>query len=628
MLQKIRDNSQGIGAKIFVWFIIVIFGAWGASTIVSSVINGTPAVSVNGTDIDELEVERTTQIRLQEMMQSLGPDADLSSIDEDLAREAALNELIQQELLLQYAENTGMVISSRSIDRSIAQTADFQVDGVFNGERAQMLIASMGYTPNSYRAALASQGLINQVSYAYGLSGFVTTPEIENIAKLLNQTRDLRYILVSLDTQLNNIDITEEEIEEYYSANESQFVLEEQVSLEYLELDKDAIFDEVVVTEEQIVQRYEEEQLEYQTQIERRAAHILLEAFDDDGMAENLALAAELKSRIDNGESFEALVLEYSDDLGSAEDGGDVGYTTGDNFVEPFEQALLTLDVGEVSGPVQTEFGVHLIKLTERSESALESFEDSRERLERDLKSDEVDTLFLQRSEELGNLAFESFDLSDPAQLMGLEIQTTGLFSRSGGVGIAANSDVINTAFSPQVLLDGLNSDLISVTPSRSVVIRVLEHNQPRLQAMEDVRGEIEIMLQFEKIQEQTLSLGETIKSNYQNDQNIDSLLETQNLSWNQLNGLERSDQVLPPQLVNYIFEMSVPEDDGTVIDGLMLNSGEYVVIELQAVKDGSLEDFDETELNSLESFIAQQSANADFEALITGLQNRADIIR
>ena len=628
MLQKIRDNSQGIGAKIFVWFIIVIFGAWGASTIVSSVINGTPAVSVNGTDIDELEVERTTQIRLQEMMQSLGPDTDLSSIDEDLAREAALNELIQQELMLQYAENTGMVISSRSIDRSIAQTADFQVDGVFNGERAQMLIASMGYTPNSYRAALASQGLINQVSYAYGLSGFVTRPEIENIAKLLNQTRDLRYILVSLDTQLSNIDVTDEEIEEYYTTNESQFMLEEQVSLQYIELDKDTIFDEVVVTEEQIVQRYEEEQLEYQSQIERRAAHILLESFDDEGMAEDLSLAAELKSRIDNGESFEALALEYSDDLGSAEEGGDVGYTTGDNFVEPFEQALLTLEVGEVSAPVQTEFGVHLIKLTERSESALESFEDSRERLERDLKSDEVDTLFLQRSEELGNLAFESFDLTDPAQLMGLEIQTTQLFSRSGGVGVAANSDVINTAFSPQILLDGLNSDLISITPSRSVVIRVLEHNQPQLQAMEDVRGEIQIMLQFEKIQEQTLRLGETIKTNYQNDQNIDSLLETQNLSWNQLDGLERSDQVLPPQLVNFIFEMSEPETDGTVIDGLMLNSGEYVVIELQGVNEDSLEDFDETELNSLESFIAQQSANADFEALLTGLQNRADIIR
>ncbi len=628
MLQKIRDNSQGIGAKIFVWFIIVIFGAWGASTIVSSVINSTPAISVNGTDIDELQVERTTQARLQEMMQSLGPDADLSSIDEDLAREAALNELIQQELLLQYAENTGMVISSRSIDRSIAQTADFQVDGVFNGERAQMLINSMGYTPNSYRAALASQGLINQISYAYGLSGFVTKPEIENIAKLLNQTRDLRYILVSLDTQLGSIDVTDEEIEEYYNTNESQFMLDEQVSLQYIELDKDAIFDEVVVTENQIVQRYEEEQLEYQSQVERRASHILLESFDDDDLAADMTLAEELKNRIDNGESFEALALEYSDDLGSAEEGGDVGYTTGDNFVEPFEQALLTLAVGEVSDPVQSEFGVHLIKLTEQSESALESFEESRERLERDLKSDEVDTIFLQRSEELGNLAFESFDLTDPAQIMGLDIQTTQLFSRSGGVGIAANSDVINSAFSPQVLLDGLNSDLISVTPSRSVVIRVLEHNQPQLQAMEDVRGEIEIMLQFEKIQQRTLSLGETIKTNYQNDQNIDSLLETQNLSWNQIDGLERSDQVLPPQLVNYIFEMPDPEDGTPVIDGLLLNTGEYVVIELQGVNEGSLEDFDETELSSLESFIAQQSANADFEALITGMENRAEIVR
>ncbi len=628
MLQKIRDNSQGIGAKIFVWFIIVIFGAWGASTIVSSVINGTPAISVNGTDIDELQVERTTQARLQEIMQSLGPDADLSSIDEDLAREAALNELIQQELLLQYAEKTGMVISSRSIDRSIAQTADFQVDGVFNGERAQMLINTMGYTPNSYRAALASQGLINQISYAYGLSGFVTKPEIENIAKLLNQTRDLRYILVSLDTQLDSIDVTDEEIEEYYNTNESQFMLEEQVSLEYIELDKDAIFDEVVVTEDQIVRRYEEEQLEYQSQVERRASHILLESFDDDDLAADLALAEELKTRIDSGESFEALALEYSDDLGSAEEGGDVGYTTGDNFVEPFEQALLTLEVGDVSNPVQSEFGVHLIKLTEQSESAIESFEESRERLERDLKSDEVDTIFLQRSEELGNLAFESFDLTDPARIMGIEIKTTQLFSRSGGVGIAANSDVINSAFSPQILLDGLNSDLISISPSRSVVIRVLEHNQPRLQAMEDVRGEIEIMLQFEKIQEQTLRLGETIKTNYQNDQNIDSLLETQNLSWNQLDGLERSDQVLPPQLVNYIFEMPDPEDGAPVIDGLLLNTGEYVVIELQGVNEGSLEDFDETELNSLESFIAQQSANADFEALLIGLENRAEIVR
>jgi len=628
MLQKIRDNSQGIGAKIFVWFIIVVFGAWGASSILSSVINAIPVVTVNGEEINELEVEQSTQRRIQEMIQSLGPEADLSDINEELLREAALNELIQRELLLQYAENTGMVISSRSIDRSIAQTADFQVDGVFSGERAQILLQSMGYTPNSYRSALASEGAINQISFAYGLTGFVTKPEIEALAQQLNQTRDLRYLLINLNDQLGSIEITDAEVTDYYESNQATFMLEEQVSLQYLELDKDAIFDEVTVSEEEIRQRFDEEQAEYQSQIERRASHILLEAFDDDTIAEAMTLAAEIKVRLDSGESFEDLASEYSNDLGSAEFGGDVGYTTGDNFVEEFEQALLALEVGEVSDPVRTEFGVHLIKLAERSESEIESFEDSRERLERDLKAGIVDDIFIERSEELGNLAFESFDLADPAELMGLEIQASDLFGRSGGTGIGAFGDVIDAAFSTDILLDGLNSDLIAVTPSRSVVIRLLEHNQPQLQPMAEVRGEIEILLQFEKIRERSVALGESVRNSMQNGQNIDTLLETQDLSWNQLNALERNNQFLPPELIQNVFDMPAPAEGENSVDGFQMSNGDYVVVELQEVNDGSMDDFDEGELEGLQTFLAQQGSNADFEALILGLQNRAEISR
>jgi len=628
MLQKIRDNSQGTAAKIFVWFIIVVFGAWGASTIVSSVINATPVVSVNGEEIDELEVERNAQLKMQEYLEAQGPDADLSGIDEELIREAAISELIQRKLLLQYAEQTGMVISSRAIDRSIAQTPDFQVDGVFNGERAQMLLQSMGYTPNSYRSALATEGVINQTSFAYGLSGFATRKELEHLAALVNQTRDIRYILINLGSELDNIEIQEEDIQNYYTENEKSFILEEQVSLEYLELDKEEIFDEVTVTEEQIRQRYDEEQLEYQSQIERRASHILLEAFDDADYDEAMSQATELKQRIDDGESFEELAAEFSNDLGSAADGGDVGYTTGDTFVEPFEQALLSLDVGEVSAPVRTEFGVHLIKLTERSESEIETFEDARERLERDLKTAQVDTIFLARQEELGNLAFESFDLADPAEIMGLEIQTTGLFGRSGGTGIAANQDVINSGFSQEVLLDGLNSNLIAITPSRSVVIRVKEHNQPEIQPLESVRGEIEVMLRFDKIRDMSIDLGETIVSSINNGQNIDTLLETQNLSWNQISELERTNPALPPELVANVFEMDTPADGETSVEGFELATGDYVVVELQQVNNGIIEDFEEAELESLQDFLAQQSANAEFQALVMGMQERAEIER
>ena len=628
MLQKIRDNSQGVGAKIFVWFIIIVFGAWGASTIVSSVLTSNPAVSVNGVDIDELQVEQNTQRRIQEQIDALGPDADLSSIDEESIRATALDELIQRELLLQAAERAGMVVSSRSIDRGIAQTPDFQIDGVFNAERAQLVLQSIGYTSNSYRAALASEGLINQTTFTLGLSGFVTPNEIRQLAGLLNESRDIRYLLINMDDQLISMEVTDEEILAYYETNQARFMKEEQVSLEYLELDKDAIFDEVTVTEEQISQRYEEEQLEFQSQIERRASHILLEAFDEEGYELALGQARELKTRIDNGESFEDLAAEYSDDLGSAEDGGDVGYTTGQNFVEEFEQALRELEVGQVSDPVRTEFGIHLVKLTEQSESAIESFADSRERIERDLKTTQVDTIFLERSEELGNLAFESFDLQDPAEIMGLELKTTGLFGRSGGTGIAANRDVINAAFGSDVLLDGLNSNLISLTPSRSVVVRLLEHNQPELETLDDVREEIRIELQFEKVSERAAELGRTITSSLQNGGNIDTILEAQDLTWSQLNELERNSQQLPPELVDNVFGMSEPAADSVNVEGFQLASGAYVVVELQRVNPGAVEDFEEAELASLTNFLEQQQADSELGAMIIGLQNRSEIKR
>jgi len=628
MLQKIRDNSQGVGAKIFVWFVVVIFGAWGASTIVSSVITATPVVSVNGVDIDEFAVEQNAQRRIQEMIENLGPDADLSSINEEEVRQAALDELIQRELMIQYADNAGMAVSSRVIDRGIARNTDFQIDGVFNAERAQLILQSMGFTPNSYRAALATEGLINQTTFTLGLSQFVSRHEIEQLASIINETRDIRYILVSLDDTLSSIEITDEEIKTYYDNNEKQFMVEEQVSVQYLELDKDKIFDEVTVTEEQIRQRYEEEIAEYQSQIERRAAHILLEAFDDDDYSEAMTQAQALKDRIDNGESFEDLAAEFSDDLGSAEDGGDIGYTSGDNFVEPFEQALQTLAIGEVSGPVRTEFGVHLIKLTEQSDTEIEAFEDSLERLERDLKTAEVDAIFLERSEELGNLAFESFDLEDPAEIMGLDIQTTGLFGRSGGAGIAANGDVINAAFNPDVLIDGLNSNLISITPSRSVVIRVVEHKQPQIEPLDNVREEIRLALQIDKVTAQEAELGQTILNNLQSGSNIDTLLETQDLRWNRVEDLERNNQFLPPELVNNVFSMAAPEDGDVAYAGFQLSNGVYVVVELQDVEAGSMEDFEEGQLANLKSVLAQQYANEDLQALITGLQDRANITR
>jgi peptidyl-prolyl cis-trans isomerase D len=156
----------------------------------------------------------------------------------------------------------------------------------------------------------------------------------------------------------------------------------------------------------------------------------------------------------------------------------------------------------------------------------------------------------------------------------------------------------------------------------------VLEHRKPELQSFDDVQGEIEFRIQLDKIRERSVALGESVLSSMQEGLNIDTLLETQNLSWNQVDGLKRADQILPPELVQNIFELAPPEGDQSRVEGFELSTGEYVVVDLQSVNSGSVEDLEDAELESLKTFIAQQSTNSDFGALILGMQNRSEIIR
>ena len=409
MLQTIRNNSQGLFAKIFIGFIILIFAVFGLDSLVGTIVNNTASVTVNGTAIDEVAIESEAQRITQQLLASLGSQIDVSGIDTTQFREQAINNLIERELLLQAAVESGMIISSLNLDREIAQTADFQVGGTFSTERARALLASIGFTPASYRAALQREGILNQMITAYSTSSFATPAELETLARIRNENRNFRYIRIPAESLAQTQSISEEEIANYYAENPAMFMQGERVSLEYLELNKNDLLAEITITDDEILARYNTELESIQSETERRASHILLQASGNQ-IQGAVTRAQELKARIDNGESFEELAAEFSDDTGSAQLGGDVGYTTGDTFVDSFETALRSLMVGEVSEPVQTQFGVHLIKLTEMTETEVPSFEESRDRIERELQELAVDEIYASRAEELNNLSFESLD--------------------------------------------------------------------------------------------------------------------------------------------------------------------------------------------------------------------------
>ncbi len=625
MLQNIRDNTQGLVAKIFVWFLIGIFALWGLDSIVGNFFVTAPTLTVNGITINEADIEALTQSKAQEFYGNLTEDSDLSNLDESQFRQSAVAELIQREILGQSANNAGMGISSAAIDKRIAMTPDFQVDGVFNAERATLLLQNVGFTPSSYRATLAKESMMNQMLSAYSASGFATSKELAQLASLTHQKRSARYAVLGLIGQAGIV-ISENEISSYYNENQDDFVTEEQVTIEYLELDKQKILDAISVSEEQIQAAYAEEITTFQSQTERRASHILFEASTEEEFSAALIESTNVKARLVAGEDFAKLAAEFSDDTGSSQNGGDVGYTSGDNFVAEFETTLQSLALQQVSEPIRTEFGVHLIKLTEQAETALPTYDDRSAVIANNLKASQADSIFIAKADELSNLVFESPDLTAPATSMGIELLRSELFGRSGGTGISAEAGVINAAFSAEVLEDRLNSELIQVNASRSVVIRVVDHRLPLVQELAVVSSEIEVMLQLKKMKEQVRASGESLVNSLKAGDNIDGLLQAQNTTWSQLDAVERSSPNINPEISNYVFSMPRPLPGTTDISGLQLADGSYLVIELQSVVDGSAADFNTGEAQNMRNFLSQQASANDFSGFMESLESNASI--
>ena len=620
MLQTIRDNSQGVVAKIIIGFIIGIFALFGAESIVGGFLGSNNVVSVNGEDITEQELA----VSIQNLMASMG--ANVADFDEELIREVALNQLIEDKLLMQAAQESGMAISDDSVDRQILRTPQFQIGGVFDNEMARRTMAAQGYTPQAYRQLLAESMMMGQLANAYAATSFVTDADMQRIAELQTQTRDFRYLSIPLGNRTLGQAVEPEAIEAYYEQNPEQFTSPEQVSVAYVMLDKDAIFDEVEVDEATVMERYEADRDAAVADVERRAAHILFD-LGSGSEEEVIARANEVKARIDAGEDFGELAREFSVDEASAAEDGDIGFTDGSVFPQEMESALAALEVGEVSDPVVSEFGVHLLKLTEYDAQDYPPFEEVEERLRRELSQARVDELYFSRLESMANLAFENFDLQAINEELGLEIQQSAFFGREGGSSaVTSDPAVIEAAFSPEVLEEDLNSDLIELGETRAVVIHLAEHRPSALQPLEDVRADIAVELRTQMEQEQARAVGEQILAALQAGESIDSFVQQESLEWSEREGVRRGQFDINTELVANVFSMPAPAENDSELAGFQLNNGAYVVIELQSVNAGSLDELGEDQRQQLAAAMLENRGRSVFSALLSNLQEEASI--
>jgi peptidyl-prolyl cis-trans isomerase D len=619
MLQDIRDKSQGWIAKTIIGVIVALLAFGSIDAVFQATSHSQDAAAVNGEAISQNELAQAADMQRRQMMQRLGKDFDASLLDDKMLKDAALKSLIDRKVLLQSATNAGFALSSAALDQVILQIPAFQEEGKFNADLFDQRIRQQGFNRMQFRQELEKDILASQLQAGIAGSSFVTDDEIQAFARLEKQTRDFATLTLKADAKAVSVD--DEQLQAYYNEHNSQFMSQEQVVLEYVELKKAAFFDQVEVSDEDLQSAYQKEIANLAEQ--RQAAHILLEVNEQLSDAQAKTQIEALKQRLDQGEDFAKLAKEFSKDPGSSSKGGDLGYAAPGVYDPAFEEALYALKQGDVSAPVRSQFGWHLIKLLGVQAPQIPSFASLKEKLVHELKAQQVEKRFVEVSKELEDAAFEASDLSQPAQEHGLQVKVSAPFGREGGVGITANRQVLTAAFSQEVLEDSANSGAIELDPETVVVLRVKEHLKPTLLPFAQVSAGIREQLTVQQASEAVKAKGEALLITLREGKAAQNAQ-----AWVPVEAATRNQEGVDPLVLQQVFRMPKPSAaDKPSFVGVSLAGGDFVLARLNGVNE-PVEALSDEDKAMYRRFLTSRSGQQDFTAYSRQQEALAEIER
>ena len=622
MLQDIRDNAQGTVAKVIVGLIVLTFALFGVDSILGG-FGGEPEVAVvNGTDIKESEFLRAVDIKKRQILNQMGQNADPALIDDQLLKRSVLEGMIDQEILLQDAVEQGIYISDQSIDGLITGINQFHVDGKFDNDMFLASIRNFGMTTKSFKDSIKKEVLISQPRNAIVSSSFLLNDEFSRIVEIDRQTRSYSLAKFEQSTYLDAVSVTETEIQQYYEDNTDKFRTLESVDVEYIELDKNSLLNSVSVDEETLKSLYEDEVADFVSAEERNASHILIEINDDVTEEQAKTKIDEINALLSSGGDFEGLAKEYSDDMGSAKQGGSLGFSAKGAYLQEFEEALFALAEGDVSAPVQTEYGFHLIKLIEIQTQPTPGFDEMKYSLEADAKIEKAEALYVELAQKLADVSYASADLLEPSEELGLKIFAQENVSASTQSELFSNQKIQAALFSQDVLKDGNNSELIEISAEKSVVVRVAKHHPAAQKDLDIVRDEINSFLLAQKASEKARGLGEALIAELKqaNTAQVSSVI------WEDFTDIKRNDASQEAVLLKTVFSMPKPQGaDDKPVAGLVVG-GDYFLIQLDAINVSSVSDIKDEERKAIVRVIGGGLGNAEYQLYQGSLKTSANI--
>ncbi|NCA69090.1 MAG: peptidylprolyl isomerase [Sphingobacteriia bacterium] len=632
MLQAIRERAQGWIAWVIVGLISIPFALWGIQSYLG--VGSEPAVAkVYGVEITERDLNQRVQRARVELRDRLGAAYDPALFDEAMLRTEVLNEMIQQTILLETSNRIGMRVSDQEVQLQILAEPAFHREGRFDRETYDRLLRIQGLSPAQFEAQLRQQLIGNQLSRALLESEILTRAELEQYRRFMGQTRDLVYARVALSEHLTDEPVDEAAIEQFYRENAARFQMPEMVKLDYIVLDVDELARATGDVEEADLQRiYDEEQMRFGRAEQRSVRHLLRNIAPDADASTSQAVLDEiqaLRERILAGADFAEIAKVESQDPGSAAAGGSLGTIEQGLMVPAFDEVAFSLPAGQLSEPVRTQFGYHLIEVTEIIPARVQPFDEVKETLREEYARHQAESVFYDIGERLANSVYESPDSLEPAAAeLGLELKQSDWIGREGGDGVLSHPRVIAAAFNEEVLESRLNSDLIEPEPDvlRAVVLRVSDHRAAAPRPLDEARSEVVEALQRERAsaaaEDAANALAEQVRKNG------DWPDDGAGLVVERPGPIERVTPSIATAIRDLVFTLPLPLDDEPSVDVTRLPNGDLAVVQLLAVEDGEHDTSDDARSASEGLLLSQLVARQTIAAVMNDLERRAEVER
>lgn len=617
MLDSIRERSQSFIVKAILVFLALTFALFGIGSYVTN--QPDPAVAiVNGEEIAQAQFDREVENERNRQQQQLGDFYATLSADpafNQRLRQQVLDRLIDQKLVEQYAQDRGLRVSNEQVKTAIREFPAFQVAGQFDNQTYRMVLAQNGFSVDGFAELMRSDMARTQLLESILETDFVLADEVQQVQALVNQSRSGGYREIALADYLETVEITDADIETWYQQNRDRFAVPEQVRVEFVALEAGAIAEAIEIDENLVREWYESNRSQYETASRARFSHILIEA--EDGNADARAEAEALLAEINNGADFAEVAKANSDDVFSGEQGGDLDFIEAGTMDPDFEAAAFALEnVGDVSDVVETSFGFHIIKLTDREEGSVTPFEEVRDEIVNDLREERVKQRYYELQQGVAEASFEMPDTLQPAvEGTQLTVRTSDWFNRDTAPSALNHPAVLQQVFDNDFIAEGLNSDLIETSDTESVVVRVLEHRPASTRALDEVRDTVTTQLRRERAQaaatEQAEAIAEQLRAG------------EASVELTVLDAVDRRTDEHPRAIVQALFNMAAPAEGTTAVTTATLNNGNVAVVQLSQVMAGE----PDAELaTSLQEQLETSNSQQLYMAFIEGLRAEAEI--